>query len=182
MQVHATPLAGLQIIEPKVFRDDRGWFFESFHQQRFEGLGLSETWLQDNHSRSTQHTLRGLHYQKTPGQAKLVRCSVGEIWDVAVDIRPESATFGQWFGQSLSAENALQLWIPIGFAHGFLVISEVAEVQYKCSWYYEPKTEAGIAWDDPDLGVAWPLHGHKPLLSARDQGNPTFREAFGAKP
>jgi dTDP-4-dehydrorhamnose 3,5-epimerase len=178
MQVHTTPLAGLLVLEPKIFRDDRGWFFESFHQQRLAELGIRENWLQDNHSRSVQHTLRGLHFQKSPGQAKLVRCSLGEVWDVAVDIRPDSPTFGKWYGQKLSAENALQMFIPIGFAHGFLVLSEVAEVQYKCSWYYDGKTEAGIAWNDREIGVDWPLAGATPLLSKRDMSNPTLKEVF----
>jgi dTDP-4-dehydrorhamnose 3,5-epimerase len=178
MQVEDTSLEGLKVIHPKIFKDDRGWFFESFHRDRFQGLGLETEWLQDNHSRSSRLTLRGLHYQKSPGQAKLVRCTVGEIFDVAVDIRPQSKTFGQWYGLCLSAESANQLLIPVGFAHGFLVLSEVAEVQYKCSWFYDPKTEAGIAWNDPDIGVRWPLKGESPLLSGRDQGNVSFRETF----
>lgn len=178
MEIETTPLEGLKILHPKVFRDDRGWFFESFHRDRFRNLGIDLEWLQDNHSRSAHLTLRGLHYQKSPGQAKLVRCSVGKIFDVAVDIRPQSKTFGQWHGQILSAENGDQLFIPIGFAHGFLVLSDFAEVQYKCSWFYEPKTEAGIAWNDPDIAVKWPLEGAEPLLSARDQGNPSLREVF----
>lgn len=133
---------------------------------------MGPQFLQDNHSLSQQHTLRGLHYQRSPGQGKLVRCTRGRIWDVAVDLRPHSPTYGKWHGLELDSEQHQQFWIPPGFAHGFCVLSEVAEVQYKCTTTYNSQTEAGIAWDDPDLAISWPVE--RPILSERDQNNPLF--------
>jgi dTDP-4-dehydrorhamnose 3,5-epimerase len=176
MDVSRTPLEGLLLLRPRVFRDSRGWFQESYNRQAFLAAGIGETFVQDNHSRSARHTLRGLHFQSRPGQAKLVRCTFGEVWDVVVDIRPSSPTFGRHFGVVLSADDPRQIFIPIGFAHGFLVLSEHAEVQYKCSNLYDPATESGIAWDDPDLGVPWPLAGATPVISERDLKNPSFRD------
>jgi dTDP-4-dehydrorhamnose 3,5-epimerase len=166
LETIALELSGLLLIRPKVFRDERGWFLETFEEARYREIGVSERFVQDNHSRSTKGTLRGLHYQGIPGQAKLVRASVGRILDVAVDIRPDSPTFGKWVGVELSAENHEQLFVPIGFAHGFCVLSDVAEVQYKVSAPYDAKEERTIAWNDPDIGVLWPVES--PVLSARD--------------
>lgn len=158
------------LLEPKVFGDERGFFYESFNEQLFlELTGADVRFVQDNHSRSARNVLRGLHYQLPPkAQGKLVRVVVGEVFDVAVDIRRESPTFGKWVGEILSADNNRQLWIPPGFAHGFLVVSEVAEFLYKTTDYYAPEYERGIRWNDPDLAIAWPLSG-KPVLSAKDE-------------
>ena len=163
-------------MRPRVFKDARGFFFESYNRDAFVAAGIDIPFVQDNHSRSSQGTLRGLHFQTSPGQAKLVRCTLGAIWDVAVDIRPGSSTFGKHFGIELRPEDGTMLFVPVGFAHGFVVLSEFAEVQYKCSAVYNPKTEAGIMWNDPDLAVQWPLNGIEPLLSDRDKGNQTFAE------
>jgi len=176
MEATKTPLEGLCILHPRVFQDDRGWFLESYNRDAFLKAGIGESFIQDNHSRSSRGTLRGLHFQSRPGQAKLIRCTQGRIWDVAVDIRPGSETFGRHYGLDLSAGENLQFFIPVGFAHGFLVLSEWAEVQYKCSNLYNAATESGIQWDDPDLAVAWPLDGVAPLLSERDRRNPSFAE------
>lgn len=169
MKIIATEIPEVLIIEPQVFGDDRGFFYESFNQKVWEdATGLKTRFVQDNHSRSIKGVLRGLHYQLPPAaQAKLVRCVVGEAFDVAVDIRRSSPTFGKWVGQKLSAENKRQLWIPEGFAHGFLVLSEVAEILYKTTAFYDPQTEQCIAWDDPGLGIDWPLQS-APLLSKKD--------------
>lgn len=167
----ATPLAIPDVlrIEPKVFGDARGFFYESFNQRAFaEATGLDVNFVQDNHSRSARNVLRGLHYQLAPrAQGKLVRVVAGEVFDVAVDIRPESPTFGRWVGQHLSAENKCQLWIPAGLAHGFVVMSETAEFLYKTTDYWAPEFERCIRWDDPDLAIDWPLDG-APLVSAKD--------------
>lgn len=175
----ATPLAipDVLLIEPKVFGDDRGFFYESFNQRAFaEATGLDLCFVQDNHSKSTRNVLRGLHYQLPPReQGKLVRVVAGEVFDVAVDIRKESPTFGRWVGEVLSAENKRQLWIPPGFAHGFLTLSESAEFLYKTSDYYVPESERGIAWDDPLLAIVWPLV-ENPVLSVRDAAAPGLRE------
>jgi len=173
MNITDTPIEGLKIIEPAVFGDDRGFFMETYNGDQFREAGLPDNYPQDNHSRSVKNTLRGLHFQTNPGQAKLVRTIIGEIYDVAVDIRPDSATFGKWFGISLSSENKKMLFIPTGFAHGFCVISDFAEVCYKVSSLYNPETEAGISWDDPEVAVDWPVK--KPLLSERDKNNPTLK-------
>jgi dTDP-4-dehydrorhamnose 3,5-epimerase len=176
METRKTPLEGLLLISPKVFRDDRGWFQESYNRAAFEAAGVRETFIQDNHSASGRGTLRGLHFQSHPGQAKLIRCTRGKIWDVAVDIRPSSPTFGRHYGANLDDASMMQIFIPVGFAHGFLVLSETAEVQYKCSNLYNPATESGIAWDDPDIAVAWPLEGITPILSDRDKKSQSFAD------
>ncbi|MBX3441519.1 MAG: dTDP-4-dehydrorhamnose 3,5-epimerase [Planctomyces sp.] len=168
--MHVVPgrLPGLSIIEPTVFDDDRGWFQELFHAGRFAEAGLCSEFPQDNLSRSIQGVLRGLHYQFTRPQAKLVRVLQGRIFDVAVDLRRSSPTFGQWAGYELSDENRRALLIPAGFAHGFFVRSEVADVLYKCSAVYAPGDERTLRWNDPDVGVEWPLDG-EPILSAKDR-------------
>ena len=167
----ATPLAipEVLLIEPRVFGDDRGFFFESFNQAQFDAaVGRNVVFVQDNHSRSAKNVLRGLHYQIRQPQGKLVRVVAGEVFDVAVDMRKSSPTFGRWVGEVLSAENKRQLWVPEGFAHGFAVLSESAEFLYKTTDYYAPEHERCIAWNDPDLAVAWPLSG-EPVLSAKDR-------------
>ena len=178
MKVVKTDIPDLLILEPKVFGDERGFFMESFNQRTWSELtGLDTTFVQDNHSRSEYGVLRGLHYQLPPAaQGKLVRCVVGEIFDVAVDIRKSSATFGCWVGEYLSAENKNQLWIPEGFAHGFLVTSPVAEVLYKASNYYAPDCEGHIIWNDPQLSIDWPDTG-RPQLSAKDLAADAFATA-----
>jgi dTDP-4-dehydrorhamnose 3,5-epimerase len=177
MQVHQTDLPEVLIIEPKVFGDDRGFFYESFNQRRFQELtGLNPEFVQDNHSRSARNVLRGLHYQIRQPQGKLVRVVAGEVFDVAVDMRRASNTFGKWTGVVLSAENKRQMWIPAGFAHGFLVLSESAEFVYKTTDYYAPEYERAVRWDDPDIGIAWPLQG-APLLSAKDEAGASLGEA-----
>jgi len=172
LETSALSLEGLLLVHPKVFRDDRGWFFECYNRPNYQLVGIADTFVQDNHSRSDKGTLRGLHYQSTPGQAKLVRVAAGRILDVAVDIRPSSATFGKWTSVELSAENHHQLYIPIGFAHGFFVLSDEAEVLYKVSAVYDADHECTLAWDDPDIAVAWP--NANPNLSARDQRGESF--------
>lgn len=177
MNVIDTAIAEVKIIEPKVFGDERGFFYESFNQARFEAaIGRSVSFVQDNHSRSAKGVLRGLHYQLQQAQGKLVRCTLGEVFDVAVDIRRSSPTFGQWVGVSLSAENKRQLWVPEGFAHGFLVVSEVAEFLYKTTDYYAPAHERAIRWDDVQLGIQWPLQS-APALSAKDVAALSFAGA-----
>ncbi len=175
MNVIPTKLPGVRIIEPDVYRDRRGFFLESYNQARYVAHGIEDRFVQDNHSHSVRGTLRGLHYQSPPGQAKLVRVVRGEVWDVAVDIRWGSPTFGQWVAVRLSAENHRQLYIPVGFAHGFCVLSETADFLYKVTGYYDPARERGIAWDDPDLAIPWPVEA--PLLSDRDQRHPRLAEA-----
>ena len=174
MEIIELPLAGAKLIRPRVFRDPRGFFFESYSQERYRQGGIPEVWVQDNHSQSCQGTLRGLHYQSTPGQAKLVRVSRGRIFDAIVDIRLGSPTFGKWYGLEVDAEEHSQVYIPVGFAHGFCVLSETAEVQYKGSAPYDGATECAIRWNDPDIGVAWPLQS--PVLSARDQASESFAD------
>jgi dTDP-4-dehydrorhamnose 3,5-epimerase len=172
MRVVETTLAGVLVVEPRVFQDARGFFLETYHAQRYAAAGLDVTFVQDNHSRSRRGTLRGLHFQVAQPQGKLVRVIEGTIWDVAVDIRPDSPTFGQHVGVELSAENFRQIYVPPGFAHGFCVTTEVAQVEYKCTAYYDPADERGIAWNDPRLAIPWPVAD--PVLSARDQTNPTL--------
>ncbi|RTL52718.1 MAG: dTDP-4-dehydrorhamnose 3,5-epimerase [Rhodocyclaceae bacterium] len=168
MKVVETSLAGALILEPRVFGDNRGFFFESFNARHFsEGTGLSVSFVQDNHSRSAQGVLRGLHYQIRQPQGKLVRVTHGEVFDVAVDLRRSSPTFGRWEGIHLSAENKRQLWIPAGFAHGFLVLSESAEFLYKTTDYWAPEHERCVRWDDDTLNIRWPVEC-SPLLSAKD--------------
>jgi dTDP-4-dehydrorhamnose 3,5-epimerase len=176
LSIQTTPLSGLLVVTPRVHRDARGFFLESYNRETFAAAGIDTVFAQDNHSKSSKGTLRGLHFQTRPGQVKLVRCVQGKIWDVAVDIRPESPTFGQHFGITLTPEDATMLYVPVGFAHGFVVLSDSAEVLYKCSNVYNAETEAGVAWNDPDLNVAWPLEGLDVLLSERDKTNPSFRE------
>jgi len=174
MEIIELPLTGAKLIRPRIFRDARGFFFESYSQPRYHAAGITETWVQDNHSSSTQNTLRGLHYQSQPGQAKLVRVTRGRIFDVIVDIRAGSPTFGRWHGEEIDAEAHEQLYVPIGFAHGFAVLSEIAEVQYKVSSPYDGATECAIRWNDPELGVVWPIAA--PILSPRDQQSESFAE------
>lgn len=177
MQIHKTDLPDVLIIEPKVFGDDRGFFYESFNQRRFEELtGLAPQFVQDNHSRSARNVLRGLHYQIQQPQGKLVRAIAGQVFDVAVDMRRGSKTFGKWTGVVLSAENKRQMWIPEGFAHGFLVLSESAEFVYKTTNYYAPQYERTVRWDDPEIGVSWPLQG-TPLLSTKDETGMALTDA-----
>ena len=178
MKVIPTDIPEVLIIEPKVFGDDRGFFYESFNQRVWEeATGLKRSFVQDNHSRSAKGVLRGLHYQLPPAaQGKLVRCVVGEVFDVAVDVRKSSPTFGKWVGVKLSAENKRQLWMPEGFAHGFLVLSDVAEFLYKTTDYYAPEHERGIVWDDPELAIKWPLT-EAPMVSAKDKDAPFLRDA-----
>ena len=177
MKATPTRIPDVLLIEPKVFGDERGFFFESFNRRAFhEATGLNVDFVQDNHSKSARNVLRGLHYQLAQPQGKLVRVTQGEVFDVAVDIRKGSPTYGQWVGEILSAENKKQLWIPAGLAHGFVVLSETAEFLYKTTDYYAPQHERCIAWNDPDLAIAWPIEG-PPLLSAKDAAGAAFREA-----
>ena len=175
MRVIPTALPGVLIIEPQVFADRRGFFLESYNQQRYAEHGIDVAFVQDNHSRSARGTLRGLHYQAPPGQAKLVRVVAGEVFDVAVDIRRGSPTYGRWVGVTLSAENHRQLYVPTGFAHGFCVVSESADFLYKVTSYYDPTAERGVAWDDPALGIEWPVEA--PILSDRDRQHPRLADA-----
>jgi dTDP-4-dehydrorhamnose 3,5-epimerase len=178
MQVRPTAIPDVVALEPQVFGDARGFFFESFHQRRFEAaIGRAVAFVQDNHSRSERHVLRGLHYQLPQPQGKLVRVVVGEVFDVAVDLRRGSPTFGRWVGEVLSAGNRRQLWVPEGFAHGFLVLSEAAEFLYKTTDYYAPQHEQCIRWDDPDLAIAWPLQGAVPVVSAKDASGRRLADA-----
>ena len=177
-QVTTTPLPGVLVLEPKVFGDDRGFFFESFNARDFaQATELQKTFVQDNHSKSAKGVLRGLHYQVQHPQGKLVRVTQGAVFDVAVDIRPDSPTHGQWFGLELSADNKKQLWIPEGLAHGFLVTSDSAEFLYKTTDYWYPEHERSLLWNDPDLGIDWPLHllDSPPLLAAKDANAPRWK-------
>ncbi|MDW7710151.1 MAG: dTDP-4-dehydrorhamnose 3,5-epimerase [Deferrisomatales bacterium] len=177
MTILPTTLPGVLLVEPRVFGDARGFFFESFNQRTWEdATGLRTRFVQDNHSRSSRGVLRGLHYQVRQTQGKLVRVTAGEVFDVAVDLRRSSPSFGKWEGFRLSAENKRQLWIPEGFAHGFLVLSEAAEVLYKATDYYAPRWERTVRWDDPDLAVGWPLEG-EPILSPKDSAAPRLAAA-----
>ena len=176
MNVIETSLPGVLILEPKVFGDARGFFLESWNKQTFAKLGLEADFVQDNHSRSARGVLRGLHYQVNEPQGKLVRVVGGSVFDVAVDLRKSSPHFGRWVGYELSAENQRMMWIPPGFAHGFLVLSGSADFLYKTTTYYAPQWDRGIRWDDPQIGVAWPLEG-TPVLSAKDQVQPLLKDA-----
>ena len=179
MRSTPTAIPDVLLLEPKVFGDDRGFFYESYNQQAFQAAtGLDVTFVQDNHSKSARNVLRGLHYQVEQPQGKLVRVVQGEVFDVAVDIRKGSKTFGLWVGQTLSAENKKQLWVPPGLAHGFVVLSETAEFLYKTTDYYAPAHERCIAWNDPDLAINWQMQG-EPLLSAKDAAGLAFRDATG---
>jgi dTDP-4-dehydrorhamnose 3,5-epimerase len=172
-----TSIPGVCLIQPVVLGDDRGFFMESFHRRRLAELGIDCDFVQDNHSRSLSGVLRGLHYQLGRPQAKLVRATRGRVFDVVVDLRRGSPTFGRWFGAELSEDNRRMLFSPIGFAHGFYVLSELAEVQYKCSDYYAPDEERGIRWNDPTIAIEWPVEGAEPTLSERDLGWPCLDEA-----
>ena len=166
MNVRSTPLPGVVVIEPKVFRDDRGFFAETFSTRALAGSGIPDEFVQDNHSRSTKGVLRGLHYQLRSPQGKLVHAARGKIFDVAVDVRLGSPHFGQWFGQELSDENLFSMWIPPGFAHGFCVMSDIADVIYKCTTLYDPADDRGVAWNDKSIGIMWPETD--PIVSAKD--------------
>lgn len=178
MRARPLDISDVVLVEPQVYQDERGFFLEAWNRQRLaEALGEDVEFVQDNHSRSTRKVLRGLHYQVPPHtQGKLVRVTSGAVWDVAVDIRATSPTFGKWVGVELTADNHLQLWIPSGFAHGFIALSGVADVLYKITDYYAPELDRSIRWDDPDIGIAWPLDG-EPILSHKDAGAPYLRDA-----
>jgi dTDP-4-dehydrorhamnose 3,5-epimerase len=174
LEVHDTHLKGVRLIVPRVFEDERGFFLETFNAGVFEEHGLPSNFMQDNHSRSTRGVLRGLHYQFPTWQGKLVRVVSGAIFDVAVDIRPESPTYAQWYGVTLSGENKHQLYIPPGYAHGFCVLSETVDVTYKCTALYNPSEDAGIRWDDPEIGIDWPIS--TPVVSEKDRNAPLLRD------
>jgi dTDP-4-dehydrorhamnose 3,5-epimerase len=175
VKVTETELPGVLLLEPKRFGDDRGFFMEMFHEKRYAELGISGPFVQDNFSRSAKGILRGLHYQEPQAQGKLVQVLAGAVYDVAVDIRRGSPTFGKWVGVELSSDNRRQLWVPAGFAHGFCVLSESADFHYKCTDFYSPTTERGIIWSDPDLGITWPVKS--PLLSPKDTDAPRLKDA-----
>jgi len=175
-----TELDGLVLVEPEVHGDERGFLVETFRDDGWRELGIEIDFVQENHSRSGRNILRGLHFQTSPGQAKLVRCLRGRIWDVAVDLRRGSPTYGRWEGHELDDERHRQLLVPVGFAHGFCVLSEQADVHYKLSTYYDAETESGIAWDDPDVGVEWPITD--PILSERDRNAPRLAEVADELP
>jgi dTDP-4-dehydrorhamnose 3,5-epimerase len=178
MTITPTKIPDVFIIEPKVFGDERGFFFESFNQKNFtEKTGITSEFVQDNHSRSVKGVLRGLHYQIQQTQGKLLRVVAGEIFDVAVDMRKSSPHFGEWVGCILSGENKRQFWVPPGFAHGFLVLSDIAEVLYKTTDYYAPNYERSLLWNDPDVGIDWPLDGITPILSVKDQEGQPLKTA-----
>ncbi len=177
MRFLPTDIPEVLLIEPQVFGDSRGFFMETWHAEKFAAAGLDLRFVQDNHSKSAQGTLRGLHYQIEKPQGKLVRVVSGEVFDVAVDLRKSSPTFGRWIGDILSAENKKMLWVPPGFAHGFYVLSPEAEFVYKCTELYAPEHERCIRWDDPGLGIAWPLLAQAPLLSAKDLAGASLVEA-----
>ncbi len=178
MNITACAIPDVLLMEPKVFGDERGFFMESFNQRNFcDATGLDLQFVQDNHSRSARNVLRGLHYQAMQPQGKLVRVVAGEVFDVAVDVRPGSPTFGKWAGEILSGANKRQLWVPPGLAHGFLVLSDTADFLYKTTDYYAPAHERCIAWNDPTLAIDWPLNGQTPLLSAKDVAGTAFLAA-----
>jgi len=175
VRVAATDLPGVVVVEPEVHADGRGFFLETYHAERYRAHGIAGPFVQDNHSRSTEGTLRGLHLQVSRPQGKLVRVIEGEIYDVAVDVRRGSPTFGRFVAVTLSAANFKQCYVPQGFAHGFCVVSAAAQVEYKCTDLYDPASEIGIAWNDPAIGIPWPVHD--PLLSTRDARHPTLAQA-----
>ena len=178
MKFLATTLAGVMKIVPAVHRDERGFFMETWQSRQFSDAGIDAEFVQDNFSHSSKGTLRGLHYQINQAQGKLVRVVSGEVFDVAVDLRKSSPQFGQWVGEVLSAENNQQLWVPPGFGHGFLVLSDTAEFEYKCTDYYAPEFERSIRWDDPEIGIKWPLPaGQQPVLAAKDDDAPFLKDA-----
>ena len=177
MKIETLAIADVKLITPRVFGDDRGFFLETFNARVFAEAGLPTEWLQDNHSRSARHVLRGLHYQLANPQGKLVRVTEGAVFDVAVDMRRSSATFGQWVGATLSADNHQMLYIPPGFAHGFVVLSERADFLYKCTTLWDPVSDRSLAWDSPEIGIAWPLEGATPSLAAKDAAAATLAAA-----
>ena len=178
MQVRQTQLQDVVVIEPEIFRDERGFFMETWQEKKFRDAGIDAKFVQDSHSRSALGTLRGLHYQLSQAQGKLIRVLHGEAFDVAVDLRKSSPTFGQWVGEILSAGNRRLIWIPPGFAHGFLVLSEYADFEYHLTDFYAPEYERTIRWDDPDLAIDWPLPaGQEPLLSAKDAAGTSLKDA-----
>jgi dTDP-4-dehydrorhamnose 3,5-epimerase len=177
VKVEDTALPGVKLLTPRVFGDDRGFFLESWNARVFAEAGLDVPFVQDNHSRSAKGVLRGLHYQLSNPQGKLVRVTSGAVFDVAVDIRRSSPHFGRWTGHVLSVDNKAMLWIPPGFAHGFLVLSDSADFLYKCTTLYDPPSDRSLAWDDPDIGIDWPLDGMTPLLSAKDAAAPRLAGA-----
>lgn len=180
MKVTRTKLDGVLILEPQVFRDERGFFLESYNRKRYGDIpGLDLEFVQDNHSHSKKNVLRGLHLQRRHPQGKLVRVVTGRVWDVAVDVNPDSATFRQWVGVELTESNHLQFYIPPGFAHGFCVLSDSADFEYKCTEFYHPDDELGLLWNDPELGIRWPVSN--PVLSARDAANRPLRSALAAE-
>lgn len=176
MHKEETKISGVYILTPRVFEDPRGFFYESHNQNTFSSLGIDTVFVQDNHSVSSRNTLRGMHFQIKPGQAKLVRCTRGEILDVVVDMRPGSPTFKRWITATLSGENRQMIYIPVGCAHGFVVRSDQAEVLYKCSSVYDHEMESGFMWNDPEIGIQWPIDD--PLLSVRDQNNLSFLKSL----
>ena len=180
-QFEEAPIQGVFTITPTVFGDERGYFMETYHAEEFRAAGIDAVFVQDNQSKSRRGVLRGLHFQVLHPQAKLVRVISGEVFDVAVDIRKGSPTFGQWAGVTLSAENRKQFFLPRGMAHGFFVLSETAEFTYKCDEFYHPEDEGGIRWDDPDIGIGWPLYGVAPLLSEKDLKHAGINDCFRVK-
>ena len=177
MKAHATELPGVLLVEPTVHRDERGFFLETFHAAKYAAAGIPGPFVQDNHSRSVARTLRGLHAQLREPQGKLVRAVEGEIWDVAVDIRPASPTYRRWVGAVLSAENFRQLWVPPGFAHGFVALEDSTDFLYKCTDYYAPEHDRSVLWSDPAIGIEWPLDGIDPTISAKDAAAPLLKDA-----
>lgn len=178
MKIIETTIEDVKLLEPKVFGDERGFFMETFREEWFRENIADVKFVQDNHSKSSKGILRGMHYQLKNTQGKLVRVTSGEVFDVAIDMRKNSATFGQWYGAFLSAENKRQLWVPAGFAHGFLVTSDAAEFVYKCTDYYAPEHEVSVKWDDPTVNIDWPLvNGEQPLLSGKDADGLAFTNA-----
>jgi dTDP-4-dehydrorhamnose 3,5-epimerase len=175
LNVIETSLPGVLVLEPKVFTDERGYFMETYHAAQFRRLGIDANFVQDNHSRSARGVLRGLHYQEPNGQGKLVRCTRGALYDVAVDIRVGSPTFGKWFGIELTDENKRMLWVSAGFAHGFCALTDNADLVYKCTEFYDAENDRCILWNDPDLGITWPIA--KPLLSPKDAAAPRLKDA-----
>jgi dTDP-4-dehydrorhamnose 3,5-epimerase len=180
VRVIPTALPGVLIVESDVYYDERGFFLETYHAEKYAAHGIAETFVQDNHSKSVQGAVRGLHLQVTRPQAKLVRVIEGEIYDVAVDVRRGSSTFGRWTAVSLSADNFRQCFVPAGFAHGFAVLSPSAQVEYKCTDIYDPKSEVGILWNDPDLAISWPVE--RAVVSVRDRGNPRLADVMSRLP
>lgn len=176
-KMRTTPIDGLLVIEPKVFADERGFFMESFKASDFAAFGITQDFVQDNHSKSRKGVIRGLHFQRAPyAQGKLVRVTRGRAWDVAVDLRKGSPTFGTWCAVELSADNHLLFWIPEGFAHGFLALEDDTELLYKCTAEYNPTSDGGVRWNDPDIGVAWPQIGVSPLISSKDAVLPLLKD------